>query len=57
MSAIRGVIFDLGSTLLRFEGDWEAVIQQGRQALVKSVISMGVPIDGRDFSAAFQREM
>jgi putative hydrolase of the HAD superfamily len=57
MSAIRGVIFDLGSTLLRFEGDWDAVIQEGRQAMVHSLLSMGVPIDGLDFAAAFQREM
>jgi putative hydrolase of the HAD superfamily len=57
MSSIRGVIFDLGSTLLRFEGDWDAVIQEGRQAMVQSLLSMGVPIDGLDFAAAFKREM
>jgi putative hydrolase of the HAD superfamily len=57
MSDIRGVIFDLGSTLLRFEGDWDAVIQQGRQALVSSLLSMGVPIDGFDFGDAFHLEM
>jgi HAD superfamily hydrolase (TIGR01549 family) len=57
MSIIRGVIFDLGSTLFRFEGDWDTVIEEGRQALVRSLISMGLPIDGGDFAAAFQREM
>jgi putative hydrolase of the HAD superfamily len=57
VSAIRGVIFDLGSTLLRFEGDWDAVIQQGRLAMVQSLLSMGVPIDGLDFATAFHREM
>jgi putative hydrolase of the HAD superfamily len=57
MTAIRGVIFDLGSTLLRFEGDWDGAIQEGRRAMVQSLLSMGVPIDGVDFAAAFQREM
>lgn len=57
VSEIRGVIFDLGSTLLRFQGDWDAVILEGRLAMVQSLISMGVPIDGLDFGAAFQRDM
>jgi putative hydrolase of the HAD superfamily len=57
VSVIRGVIFDLGSTLLRFEGDWEAVIQDGRQTMVQSLVAKGVPIDGIDFGDAFQHEM
>lgn len=57
VSEIRGVIFDLGSTLLRFDGDWDAVILDGRRAMVQSLLSMGVPIDGLDFAAAFQSEM
>jgi HAD superfamily hydrolase (TIGR01549 family) len=57
VSEIRGVIFDLGSTLLRFDGDWNAIILDGRRAMVESLLSMGVPIDGLDFAAAFQREM
>lgn len=57
MSVIQAAIFDLGSTLLRFEGDWEAVIQEGRRALVRSLLSMGLPIDGLDFADAFHHEM
>lgn len=57
MRVIQGAIFDLGSTLLRFEGDWEAVIQEGRRELVRSLLSMGLPLVGVDFGAAFQREM
>jgi HAD superfamily hydrolase (TIGR01662 family) len=30
---IRGVIFDLGLTLLRFTGDWDEVIEQGNRDL------------------------
>jgi len=32
---IKGIIFDLGSTLLRFDGDGEAVNQQGAEAMAE----------------------
>jgi putative hydrolase of the HAD superfamily len=32
---IKGIIFDLGNTLLRFEGDWESVNQQSAEAMAK----------------------
>lgn len=31
---IKGLIFDLGGTLLKFEGDWPTVAQQGAEDLV-----------------------
>jgi putative hydrolase of the HAD superfamily len=31
---IKGIIFDLGSTLMRFTGDWSAVFQTGAEAMV-----------------------
>ncbi|OGO71595.1 MAG: hypothetical protein A2Z37_01385 [Chloroflexi bacterium RBG_19FT_COMBO_62_14] len=54
---IEGVIFDLGSTLIRFEGDWETVVLEGRMALVQSLLSTGLAIDGDTFSGAFQMEL
>jgi HAD superfamily hydrolase (TIGR01662 family) len=30
---IKGIIFDLGSTLMRFTGDWEAVSREGVEAM------------------------
>ena len=30
---IKGIIFDMGNTLLRFAGDWDTVIQAGAQAM------------------------
>jgi putative hydrolase of the HAD superfamily len=32
---IKGIIFDLGSTLLRFEGDWESIDRQGAEAMAE----------------------
>ncbi len=30
---IKGIIFDLGSTLIRFNGDWQAVVREGAEAM------------------------
>ncbi|MEW6569170.1 MAG: HAD family hydrolase [Chloroflexota bacterium] len=54
---IRGVIFDLGSTLIRFEGNWDEVLDQARQALVEALRQHGVGIDPQAFSAEFHRQM
>lgn len=35
MSQIKGIIFDLGNTLIRFTGDWQPIIQQGAQAMAR----------------------
>ncbi len=32
---IKGIIFDLGSTLIRFSGDWPTVIRAGAEAMVE----------------------
>jgi HAD superfamily hydrolase (TIGR01549 family) len=32
---IKGIIFDLGSTLMRFTGDWEAVSREGVEAMAR----------------------
>ena len=59
MGDLRGVIFDLGSTLIRFRGDWSEVLGEGRGALVEWMQQAGYPIDGAAFSAdlegAFRR--
>ncbi len=54
---IRGVIFDLGSTLLRFEGDPDEVQDRARQALIESLHAHAIPVEPQAFSAEFQKQM
>jgi putative hydrolase of the HAD superfamily len=46
---IRGVIFDLGSTLIRFRGKWSEVLAEGRSAMVAYLREAGYPLDGDAF--------
>lgn len=54
---IRGVIFDLGSTLIRFEGSWDEVLDRAREALTSALHEHGVHVEPQAFSAEFQRQM
>lgn len=55
---IRGVIFDLGSTLIRFRGKWSEALGEGRAAMVAYLQQAGYLLDGasflRDLEAAFE---
>jgi len=55
---IRGVIFDLGSTLIRFRGKWSEVLEEGRSAMVAYLQEAGYPLDGdgfvEDLKASFE---
>lgn len=55
MPAIRGVIFDFGSTLIRFRGDWDDVLSRGRLAMATWLKQAGYPLDVQAFSQAVQR--
>ncbi len=54
---IRGVIFDLGSTLIHFDGDWDLVFEEGLHALSRQLASVGVAFDAVTFRDAFRAEM
>jgi putative hydrolase of the HAD superfamily len=54
---IRGVIFDLGSTLIRFEDDWPEVLQENSQALARQLKLDGYHLDGNSFIEAFVEEI
>ncbi len=43
---IRGVIFDLGSTLLYFGGDWDDVTRRGLEALTRELCARGFNLTG-----------
>jgi putative hydrolase of the HAD superfamily len=51
MGTLSGVIFDLGSTLIRFRGDWGEVLGEGRRAVADWLRQAGYPLDGDAFSA------
>ena len=54
---IRGVIFDLGSTLIRFNGDWPEILQESSQALAEALEQEGFNLDRRSFIETFTSEM
>ena len=54
---IQGVVFDLGSTLIRFEGDWLEARQLGAQALVEQLRTDGLNLDEPTFLEAFVQAM
>jgi HAD superfamily hydrolase (TIGR01662 family) len=58
MQAIRGAIFDFGSTLIRFRGDWDDVLGRGRQDMAQWLRQAGYPLDieafGQTVQEAFQ---
>lgn len=53
MGVIRGVIFDLGGTLLHFEGNWHDVLSEGRAALAAHLKAGGLALDEADFIARY----
>ncbi len=54
---ISGVIFDLGSTLIHFDGDWDEAFEQGLEALSRQLAADEAALDFAAFRDAFRREM
>jgi HAD superfamily hydrolase (TIGR01662 family) len=54
MAVIRGVIFDFGSTLIRFRGDWDEVLRRGRREMAAWLKQAGYPIQVDAFGEAVQ---
>jgi FMN phosphatase YigB (HAD superfamily) len=53
---IKAAIFDLGSTLIAFQGEWPGILQDSARALIESLQSSGVVFDRETFAAAFRQE-
>jgi putative hydrolase of the HAD superfamily len=53
---IRGVIFDLGNTLMYFDGAWEEVIQQGAADLAAFFERKRIKLDGAGLAETFIAE-
>ena len=54
MTKIRGAIFDLGSTLIHFDGDWNAVLQESRSVFATYLIEKGFDIEYEFFVQRFK---
>lgn len=54
-SNVSVVFFDLGYTLINFEGDFHQVLSDAYLALAESLVRSGVPIVPQDFSIRFEQ--
>jgi HAD superfamily hydrolase (TIGR01549 family) len=53
MNSIRGIIFDLGNTLMYMGHEWSAVLAQGGRDLAEFLVSKGVEIEPGQFADDF----
>lgn len=54
---IKGIIFDLGSTLMRFSGDWEQVTEAGLEEMLAWYLKKKhIKLDGPALKEAFKAE-
>jgi HAD superfamily hydrolase (TIGR01549 family) len=51
---VLAIIFDVGMTLLHFQGDWEQVLSRSRQALAEFLLKEGYDIDQAEFISTFR---
>lgn len=57
MTAFYGVLFDLGSTLIYFNGDWSEVYDGADQAVHRVLREAGYSPEGIDFPSAFRERL
>lgn len=55
--AIEAVLFDLGGTLIHFEGAWPDLIQTANQELLKNLQEQGLLLDADYFLREFRRRL
>jgi len=53
MSHIKGLIFDLGNTLMYMDGEWEAVLAQGGRDLGEFLADQGFSVDPAQFGTDY----
>jgi HAD superfamily hydrolase (TIGR01549 family) len=54
---MEAVLFDLGNTLIYFDGDWPATLPQSDGELLRYLRNAGINLDGRQFLQQFRREL
>ncbi len=53
MSCIKGLIFDLGNTLMYLDGEWQAVLAQGGRDLGEFLADRGFSVDPAQFGTDY----
>jgi HAD superfamily hydrolase (TIGR01549 family) len=53
----RVIFFDLGDTLIYFDGDWSKVLQRSTKCLWKNLVAAGYPLNREQFSQDFSDRM
>ena len=53
MNSIKGIIFDLGNTLMYMGHDWEAVLAQGARDMAEFLVQQGFKVDPSRFADDF----
>jgi HAD superfamily hydrolase (TIGR01662 family) len=54
---LKGVVFDLGSTLIQFEGDWPQVLDQSLEKLVQALYDEGHQFEKQPFIKSYRDAM
>jgi HAD superfamily hydrolase (TIGR01549 family) len=54
---IKAVIFDLGNTLLYFDGDWPEVFSRADQGMFQSLTRAGFQLEKEAFTSAFRQRL
>ncbi|MEX2161117.1 MAG: HAD family hydrolase [Anaerolineales bacterium] len=57
MPALQGLMFDLGGTLIYFDGDWPDVLAAANQELLGHLRSLGLHLDGERFLNEFRSSL
>ncbi len=57
MQKIKAVIFDLGNTLLYFNGNWEDIYERSDLALASSLVLSGLDLDTQAFREDFRSHL
>lgn len=57
MLPFKLILFDLGNTLIYFDGDWTAVLSEGAARLTDSLISAGYPLKKDLFTTDFLKTL
>lgn len=53
----RVIFFDLGDTLIHFDGNWSKVLQRSTKCLWKNLVAAGYPLNREQFSQDFSDRM
>jgi 2-haloalkanoic acid dehalogenase type II len=54
---LEAILFDLGNTLITFDGDMSSVLEEAGQALVQALAASGLPLDGARFVQDFRSDL